>query len=224
MKRLLIGYDGSDCANAALDDLRSVGLPTELDVKVLTVADVWLPQDTHRLEPIYPDVEPKAVRRARAAALEYLKQAEGTAKAGCARVREVCPKWNVEPRALADSPAWAIGRVAREWRADLVLVGSHGRSTVERFFVGSVAQKVAVDAPCSVHVARPRPDRELQKFRIMIAVDGSADSESAVQAVLNRNWRPNTDFRVVTVIDHRVQSAVAWPSTYADKWVMSHDK
>jgi nucleotide-binding universal stress UspA family protein len=224
MKRLLIGYDGSDCAKAALDDLRRAGLPAKLAVKVLTVADVWLPSDTHKLEPVYPDMEAKAVRRARAAALEALKQAEETAKAGCARVREVCPEWRVEAAALADSPAWAIGRIAQEWHADLVLVGSHGRSILERLFLGSVAQKVAVEAPCSVHVARPRRDRKLHKFRIMVAVDGSADSETAVRAVLNRDWRLDWDFRIVTVIDHRVQSAVAWPGLYANQWVLQHDK
>jgi nucleotide-binding universal stress UspA family protein len=224
MKRLLIGYDGSDCANAALDDLRSAGLPGNLDVKVLTVADVWLPPDSHKLEPVYPDLEAKAVRRARAAALEALKQTRETAEAGCARIREICPKWNVQASALADSPAWAIVRTAREWHADLVLVGSHGRSMLERLFLGSVAQKVAVEAPCSVHVARPRLDRGLHHFRIMVAVDGSADSEAAVRAVLNRNWRLNADFRLVTVIDARLQSAVAWPSLYADQWVLQHDK
>ena len=224
MKRLLIGYDGSDCAKAALDDLRYAGLPAELNAKVLTVADVWLPTDTHRLEPVYPDVEAKAVRRARAAALECFKHAEETAQDGCTRVRKFSPKWKVEGAALADSPAWAIARTAREWHADLVLVGSHGRSMLERFFLGSVAQKVAVEAPCSVHVARPRIDRELHKFRVMIAVDGSAASEEAVRAVIKRSWHPEAEFRIVTVIDHRVESAVAWPSTYADQWVLRHDK
>jgi nucleotide-binding universal stress UspA family protein len=224
MKRLLIGYDGSDCANAALDDLRSAGLPGDLDVKVLTVADVWLPPDSHKLEPVYPDLEAKVVRKARSTALVALKQAKETAEAGCDRIRKMYPKWNVQAAGLADSPAWAIVRTAREWHADLVLVGSHGRSMLERLFLGSVAQKVAVEAHCSVHVARPRVDPPLHKCRIMVAVDGSADSEAAVRAVINRNWRLNADFRIVTVIDHRVQSAVAWPSLYADQWVLQHDK
>jgi nucleotide-binding universal stress UspA family protein len=224
MKRLLIGYDGSDCANAALDDLRSAGLPGDLDVKVLTVSDVWLPPESHMLEPVYPDVEAKAVRRARATAGQALKEAEETAGAGVARISEICPRWRVQAAALADSPAWAIVRTAREWHADLVLVGSHGRSMLERLFLGSVAQKVAVEAPCSVHVARPRSNRPLRQFRVMIAVDGSADSEAAVRGVLNRNWRLNADFKIVIVIDHRLQSAVAWPSLYADQWVLQHDK
>jgi nucleotide-binding universal stress UspA family protein len=87
MKRLLIGYDGSDCANAALDDLRYAGLPGDLDVKLLTVADVWLPPDSHKLEPVYPDLEAKAIRRARANALDALKEAKDIAEAGFSRIR-----------------------------------------------------------------------------------------------------------------------------------------
>ena len=43
MKRLVIGYDGSECAKDAFRDLRSAGLSGDLDVKLLTIADVWLP-------------------------------------------------------------------------------------------------------------------------------------------------------------------------------------
>ena len=41
--KILIGYDGSECADAALQDLRRAGLPSEADVLVMTVADVFLP-------------------------------------------------------------------------------------------------------------------------------------------------------------------------------------
>ena len=41
--KILIGYDGSICADAALHDLNRAGLPHDLDVLVLSVADVVLP-------------------------------------------------------------------------------------------------------------------------------------------------------------------------------------
>lgn len=41
--KLLIAYDGSKCADAALDDLRQAGLPRSVEVLVLSVADVLLP-------------------------------------------------------------------------------------------------------------------------------------------------------------------------------------
>lgn len=224
MKRLLIGYDGSRCANAVIDDLCYAGLPGDLEVKLLTVADVWLPADSHKLEPVYPDVEAKAVRRARAAALDALAEAKEIAAAGSRRIQGIFPKWRIEPLAVADSPAWAIVRTARQWHADLILVGSHGRSALEKLFLGSVAQKVAVEAHCSVHVARPRGEGHLRRFRLLAAVDGSQDSDAAIREILARRWRLNAEFKLVTVIDHRLQSAVAWPGSYADQWVVQHDK
>ena len=43
--KLLIAYDGSSCADAALDDLSRAGLPHAAEVLVLSVADVLLPPD-----------------------------------------------------------------------------------------------------------------------------------------------------------------------------------
>jgi hypothetical protein len=41
--KILIAYDGSDCAEAALDDLQRAGLPVEAEAQIITVAEVWLP-------------------------------------------------------------------------------------------------------------------------------------------------------------------------------------
>ncbi len=43
---------------------------------------------------------------------------------------------------------------AEEWGADLIVVGSHGRSGIERFLLGSVAEFVARHAKCSVEIVR----------------------------------------------------------------------
>jgi nucleotide-binding universal stress UspA family protein len=39
--KVLIGYDGSDCANAALEDMKHAGLPRGTEVLVLTVTENW---------------------------------------------------------------------------------------------------------------------------------------------------------------------------------------
>ncbi|HEX9422732.1 MAG TPA: hypothetical protein VF899_05775 [Pyrinomonadaceae bacterium] len=41
--KILIGYKGSDCAEAALDDLKRAGLPPNAEACILSVAEVWLP-------------------------------------------------------------------------------------------------------------------------------------------------------------------------------------
>ena len=45
---------------------------------------------------------------------------------------------------------------AEEWNADLIVVGSHGRTGLKRWLLGSVAQAVVSHAPCSVEVVRTR--------------------------------------------------------------------
>lgn len=58
---------------------------------------------------------------------------------------------------LEGSPAERIIDAAAEWQADLILVGSHGRTGLARFVLGSVSQSVAAHAKCSVTIARLAP-------------------------------------------------------------------
>jgi nucleotide-binding universal stress UspA family protein len=44
---------------------------------------------------------------------------------------------------------------AAEWKADLIVVGSHGRTGFERFLMGSVAESIARHSRCSVQIVRP---------------------------------------------------------------------
>lgn len=56
---------------------------------------------------------------------------------------------------LADSPAeHGLVEAVRELDADLMVVGSHGRTGFRRLMLGSVAEKVVRSCPCNVLVAR----------------------------------------------------------------------
>ena len=52
------------------------------------------------------------------------------------------------------SPAPAIVATAREWQADLLVIGTHGRSGLGRLALGSVAEGVLREAPCPVLTVR----------------------------------------------------------------------
>ena len=58
-------------------------------------------------------------------------------------------------------PAEAIVDAARSEQVDLVVVGSHGRGGVGRFFIGSVSDHVVRHAHCPVLVVRARASAEL---------------------------------------------------------------
>lgn len=65
------------------------------------------------------------------------------------------------PRSLAlefvqvGSPAVEIVKVAKEWPADVIILGSHGRGGLQRALLGSVAEGVMRHAPCPVLIVRP---------------------------------------------------------------------
>jgi nucleotide-binding universal stress UspA family protein len=50
-------------------------------------------------------------------------------------------------------PADALLAIAKDVGADLVVVGNRGMTGVRRYLLGSVADRVAHHAPCSVHIA-----------------------------------------------------------------------
>ena len=52
------------------------------------------------------------------------------------------------------APAKAICDYAETHGVDLIIVGSHGRGGVERWLIGSVAERVVRHATCNVYVVR----------------------------------------------------------------------
>jgi nucleotide-binding universal stress UspA family protein len=66
---------------------------------------------------------------------------------------------------VAGRPADDISRVAREWKADLVVVGSHGRQGLERIILGSVAEKVMREAACPVLIVKENRQKKARKTK-----------------------------------------------------------
>lgn len=222
MKRIIIAYDGSEWSNGAIEELSRVGFRDEAQVHVVAVADVLLPTNPDGPDATFPASLTPLGQRARAHALEILDEAKRLAQRGCARVKEGFPDWVTEPVAVADSPAWGIIKHAHEWRAGLIVLGSHGRSAFQRVFLGSVSHKVAAEAPCSVLIARH--SHQCPPSRIVVAVDGSADSEHVLREITGRRWPQFAQFRVITVVDKRLETAVAWPTICTEEWVRETDE
>ena len=71
------------------------------------------------------------------------------------RTRAARTGLTITPIAVQGHAASEICRVAREGHHDLIVVGTHGRTGIARFMLGSVAEHVLRDAPCPVLVVRP---------------------------------------------------------------------
>ena len=87
------------------------------------------------------------------------------------QIRPLNPAIAVTHACLQGDPATEIVRFARDAGVDVIVMGTHGRTGLERLLMGSVAEKVLRDAPCSVLVVKlPRgvpaakPDVEVKSL------------------------------------------------------------
>lgn len=151
--RVLIAYDGSSGADAIFEDLALAGLPERLEALVLSVADVWMPAHDAPQSVTAPALI-AALHQIQARAEDELRAARATAEAAAARLAGLQPGWIVRGEAIADSPAWGVIQRAESWPADLVMVGSQGRSGLGRLVLGSVAARLVHELRCGVRVVR----------------------------------------------------------------------
>ena len=202
--KILIGYDASYCADAALDDLINAGLPAECSALVVSVAEVWLPPPPVSAYEftglVKVSKDPAAIQVSYQKQLRRVEEAKALAERAANRLKAIFPRWEISTEAASGSPAWEILFRADKWNPDLIVVGSHGRSALGRLVLGSVSQRVLTEAACSVRVARGRVE-EPSAVRLIVGVDGSAGAEAAVRAVRKRTWPPRSAARIVVVDD-----------------------
>lgn len=203
--KILIGYDGSPCADAALDDLSRAGLAREGKADVLSVAEMWLPPpapSSYEIVELARHVHvPTDLKHVYDKCSAAVKEARLQAQRAVDRLRTNFPGWEITPEAVSGSPAWELVLKADQWQPDLIVVGSHGRSAISRLVLGSVSQRVLTEARCSVRVARGRLEEPDTPVRILIGVDGSPGSDLAVRQVASRIWPPGSEVRVISAND-----------------------
>jgi nucleotide-binding universal stress UspA family protein len=226
--KVLIASDGSDCADAALHDLRRAGLPHDVEAVIITVAEVILPPPlpviADAVKVGFPQHLPAVPSAAGERAFRAVEEAYALATRARERLWADFPSWDVHAEAHGDSPAWAIIKKADEWNPDLVVVGSHGRSTLGRMLLGSVSQMVVIHARCSVRVARGRIEAQDPPVRIVVGVDGSPDAASAVQVIGERLWPHGSEVRVITALNRQTAATALMPdASDADERQSAHN-
>ncbi|HYJ88015.1 MAG TPA: universal stress protein [Pyrinomonadaceae bacterium] len=203
--KILIAYDGSDCAEAALDDLQRAGLPREAEAQIISVAEVWLPPPPPSSYEIVEEARqvkvPADLKRVYSKGCAAAQESLAMAERARDRVKTNFPGWKVSADSSCGSPAWEVVFRADQWKPDLVVVGSHGRTALGRFVLGSVSQRVLTEAKCSVRIARGRVEEPGSPVRIIVGIDGSPGSEEAVRAVAARKWPAGSDVKLIIVDD-----------------------
>ncbi len=139
-KKILIAVDGSAIAARALDVAADLASDLRAHAALVHAVD--------------PDLFGRGVDIA-PPEFEMTAQQEGRALLADARATFSC-EVSVQQFIVQGSPGAEIVKTANEWGADLIAIGSHGRSGIGRAFVGSVAEFVMRHAPCPVLVVRAK--------------------------------------------------------------------
>jgi nucleotide-binding universal stress UspA family protein len=200
--KLLIAFDGSRFAEAAIDDLGRAGLPDAGEAVVMSVTDVWeLPEIIDRVTPRVGKPTPVNIELIGRHLQEVIERTSVIAESAAARVRDMLPGWDVKTEACTGKAAVELIRFSDKWSPDLMVLGSHGRGFVGRALLGSVSLKALHESRCSVRISRESVATSDGVLRILVAVDGSANADLAVETAVGRNWPEKTEFRIITADD-----------------------
>ncbi len=142
-KNILVATDGSKYSETAATEAVSIAKSCGADLVVVTAVNA------ESLVPL--DIVSSQMQKDLIAGVEM-----ATAEKSIIFVRELAEKEQVKITALTytGSPAEVIIHTAQEKKADLIVVGSHGRTGIDRLLLGSVAERVIGTADCATLVVK----------------------------------------------------------------------
>jgi nucleotide-binding universal stress UspA family protein len=193
--KILLAVDGSEAGLAAVEEAARTPWPEGSLVRIVSVEEIPYPAR------LWAAPTPSGSHEEWERVFEE-RSVENTARA-MARFGEIAgAQTKTEAKTLKGDPKMAILDEAERWGADLIVVGAHGYTALQRLWLGSVSRAVASHATCSVEVARRREARgaDGKAMRILLAVDGSEFGDAAVEEIANRPWPPRSDVHVISVI------------------------
>jgi nucleotide-binding universal stress UspA family protein len=142
--KILLAVDNSKFSEAATEAVLKLVKPQDTRVRVLSVKE----QPAHLTAGGMAGYDPELDNELKEEVTEGEELVSKTAELLRSKGFEVTSsaEWG--------DPKYKIIDIAEEWGADLIVLGSHGRSGLRRFLMGSVSEAVARHAHCSVTIVR----------------------------------------------------------------------
>ncbi len=174
--KILLAIDASPASQTAVDQVAERPWPPNSQFEILTAVDTSQPW---ALATIAEEMTARALQLVNTATA----QLRSSGLTATATVSEGDPKTVILDHAAATS-------------ADLIVVGAHGMTALEQFFLGSVSKAVLRFAPCSVAIVR-----QTTSSKILLAIDDSEGSRVAVESVAARPWPAGAEIRVLSAVE-----------------------
>jgi nucleotide-binding universal stress UspA family protein len=145
--KILLAIDGSKFSDAAVQAVITQAHPKNTEVHVLHVVEppnLLISREMGGFDP----------------ALEAVWESENKhAKVLVEKTTETLRSHELKVSSAVEpgDPKSVIIDVSKKWHADLIVIGSHGRTGLDRFLMGSVSEAIVRHAHCSVEVVRILP-------------------------------------------------------------------
>ena len=198
-KRILVPLDGSELAERALVPAQALAVAMSAKLFFVRVAI-----------PLSLNLDPKHYQR-----IIKLRQDEAKRYLRSIQSRLSSSPADIETQVLIGRAARSIINFTHEKEIDLIVISSHDRSGVNRWIVGSVADKVLHNAPCAKVIIHPQVIiKHYSIKRILVPLDGSAIAEQALEPALALAEAISAEliFLRVTSVPHIVvQPLPGWP-------------
>lgn len=135
MKTIVVAYDGSQHAKKALETAKAIADRFGSKIYVVHVVDTAVLSLSEAFS------TPNVIKSLKEGGEKALREALNLAP-------------NAEAKLLEGDPAYEIAKFAKDVKADLVVVGSRGLSTIRKSFLGSVASRLVQESEISVLVVK----------------------------------------------------------------------
>lgn len=143
--KIIVATDGSEFSRKAVEECcRIIVNPEETKIKVVSVYPAVLPLDEFPDSLNYAEKQQETEQQN---AEKYVNQAKEIFQNHFLNLE-------ITTETLNGSIDHQLIECAKKWKADLIVVGSHGRGFWGRLIVGSVADSIVHHAPCSVLIVR----------------------------------------------------------------------
>lgn len=140
---ILVALDGSDCSHKALNLAVTLAKEQGASCTVCTVVDVV--HAAASMTFATGDIVDEWIATLNKDARQI--ESEAVAKYAASGV-------SIDTQVLEGYPAYALLDVAKKKSADLIVMGSHGRTGLKRLWLGSVAESVVQEATIPVLIVR----------------------------------------------------------------------
>ena len=185
-RKILIPLDGSPLAELVLPHVQQVAVPGESELLLVHALHLtYVGADAYVASQLIESVRDQATRYVAGVA-------QNLQKAG----------YDVQVQVWSGHPPTVIEQIASDEHVDLIAMSTHGRTGIQRWALGSVADAVVRHATCPVLLVRAQDEAPVETFirRVLVPLDGSPLAEAILPHAKQIARQANAGLLLIRVV------------------------